>query len=519
MTRKDIVQDIYNGIVRLQQIGTWPEGPIPEIHIEETDSDTQGDYICVTPIDLAVLLHRHPSGVARELKEMLKGEYEQVSISHPGVLHFFVNAKQLADDIQRIIEKGNKFGRTNSGRRQKIIVDVPSVNPAVPLTLADARRLYTADTLVRVLKETGHAVDFIASWDDAGDHIDRLGESVARRWMQQSGINVPYDNTLYHGDYILNMARTLNMKNYKLQNLKKIEWVKERMRSLAVKSMTERGRTLIDTSMQVQIDLWHSDSESTDIPDRLRRVIAILGGGYHGGNYVDRLHAAGVGEEVNIVRVHTQNVYLFMDGTRLSLEHKPGEAVSIEELLDEYDPETIRLLFVQEAADSELDFDINAVSDDSHGNPLVMMQDTLSWLQSYAQRAANLGIPKNTPVALQTDEEQELARELVVYPQLLDEIALSGQVTKLTRYSVGLARSIWRLHFGIPDDGAHVKKEQVSLLRAAQHTLENAMRVLGLNTDRAVNEAKPGNTETVNESAVEAATQESPSSTDAPQTE
>lgn len=482
MTRTDIIQDIQQAILRLQEQGTWPAGPVPEIHVEATDNNTPGDFICVTPIDVAVFFHRHPSGVARELKEKLCGDYEQIHISHPGVLHFFVNAQQLAADVQLILDKGDRYGRTNSGRRQQIVVDCPSVNPAIPLTLTDARRLYTADGLARVLRETGHQVLFSVSWDDIGQHIDMLGESVARRWMQQSGINVPYEDRLYHGDYIKQLAREVDMEEYKSQNMKKIEWIKERMTTLALRRQKYHSEQTARHAMKVRVNKWYSDSEQLQVPERLRRVISVLGGGYHGHGYAERLQKAGVNEEVNIVRVHPRGVHLVMDGKPLELPQRPGEAVSISELTDEYGPDAVRLFFLQQSTEEDVQFDLNAAADESHSNPLVMIQDTVQWLQQYEHRAATARIPKSAEVVLRNQDEQELARELVAYPQLLDEISLSGEIGRLTQYVVGLSRMIWRLHFGMPDDDQHIDKERVTLFRASSITLQNALRVLGIDT-------------------------------------
>ena len=45
--------------------------------------------------------------------------------------------------------------------------------------------------------------------NDRGVQIDRLGESVTRRYMELQGVHMPYPEECYQGDYIIELAKRL----------------------------------------------------------------------------------------------------------------------------------------------------------------------------------------------------------------------------------------------------------------------------------------------------------------------
>jgi arginyl-tRNA synthetase len=149
-----------------------------------------------------------------------------VEIAGPGFINFRFGTAWLTDELSRIVEAGERYGRTEGGRGKSAIVEFVSANPTGPLTVGHGRNAVLGDTVASLFDWTGYAVTREYYFNDAGRQMRVLGESVRARYLAlvdpsrgtreidgPSGpVTVPADfpEDGYLGEYIGEIARGLH---------------------------------------------------------------------------------------------------------------------------------------------------------------------------------------------------------------------------------------------------------------------------------------------------------------------
>ena len=80
-----------------------------------------------------------------------------------------------------MLDTGERFGAGWAQRPERILLEFVSANPTGPLVAASGRHAAYGDALARILKHHGHSVDTEYYFNDAGNQIRLLGESVQAR--------------------------------------------------------------------------------------------------------------------------------------------------------------------------------------------------------------------------------------------------------------------------------------------------------------------------------------------------
>src|SRR5690606_39185310 len=113
-----------------------------------------------------------PRQIADEIIQHLdqsKASIEKVEVAGPGFINFFMKNDFLGDIIPTILEAGEAYGKTNTGKGEKIQVEFVSVNPTGDLHLGHARGAAYGDVLCNVLDAAGFEVQREYYINDAGN--------------------------------------------------------------------------------------------------------------------------------------------------------------------------------------------------------------------------------------------------------------------------------------------------------------------------------------------------------------
>jgi arginyl-tRNA synthetase len=263
--------------------------------------------------------------------------------------------------------------------------------------------------------------------------MDVFAESVACRYSELYGENVPFPEDGYRGSYIYEIAKEIS-ENYGNEFMELgFSDRKEKFKEVAYQMVLEHIKNVL-IRMNVNFDIWFSERslhlsgalemavkelesrgfvyekdgalwfKSTafgDEKDRVLvrssgeptyfladiayhinkkergfdRVINIWGADHHG--YVPRMMAAirALGYEEDFLEIIIgQMVNLLSGGSPVRMSKRTGEMVTLEELLDEVGPDAIRFFFVSKSTDSTLDFDIELAKEQSQENPVYYVQ-------------------------------------------------------------------------------------------------------------------------------------------------
>ncbi|HET6476263.1 MAG TPA: arginine--tRNA ligase [Thermoleophilia bacterium] len=193
-----------------------PVGAAPAVELALSARPEHGDVTTN-----AALVSAKKSGRApRELAEAVgarwlagpgAGVCDRFEVAGPGFLNLFLTDSWYRGALDRLLAEGGDYGRGSlpAGARQRMNVEFVSVNPTGPLHVGHARYASYGDALCRILAFVGHDVTREFYVNDYGTQMTRFGQSLAARYGERLGLDVPVPEEGYQGDYLLDLADEL----------------------------------------------------------------------------------------------------------------------------------------------------------------------------------------------------------------------------------------------------------------------------------------------------------------------
>ena len=210
---------VASGALPALEDPTALETLIATIEVEVPASSDHGDYASNIAMKSSKLLKRAPAQIAAAIAAELAAEAGErihggagalgpivrADVAGPGFLNVRLRAGLLAELLDAIVAAPNAWGHLVSpskGQPTRVNVEFVSANPTGPLTVGNARGAFVGDLLSRVLEAAGQEVTREYYFNDFGEQVRRLGESVI---ALRDGREVAEDG--YKGDYVADLAR------------------------------------------------------------------------------------------------------------------------------------------------------------------------------------------------------------------------------------------------------------------------------------------------------------------------
>ena len=476
--------------------------------IEKPKKEIHGDYATNIALILKNKLKKKPLEIAEKISQKLSSKKEifsKIEVAKPGFINFWISLEYYKKNLNKILELGKNYGRTDLGKGKRVLIEFVSANPTGPLHIGHGRGAAYGDSLARILDFAGYRVIKEYYINDRGTQMEILGKSVYLRAKELSGENIEFPEDYYKGDYIYNIAKEvlkvypdlLKMPQEKAISicrdfafnmiLKEIKEDLERFRVIydswySEKSLYEKGK--IDKVLSILKEkgliyekegaLWFKATAFGDEKDRViirsngeytyfasdiayhyekfneRKFdlcINIWGIDHHG--YVPRIKGVlkGLGidpERLKIILI--QMVNLIEKGKLKSMSTRKGEFVTLKELMDDVGVDAIRFIFLSRSLEAGLDFDVELAKKQSQENPVYYVQYAHARICSVFKKAKEKGIEKieNTKInwaLLSGKEEIELMKLLEEFPSVVEASALYFAPYKITYYLLDLAKN------------------------------------------------------------------------------
>ena len=193
--------------------GTVLTSPVADalIVVERTRDPQHGDYACNIALRLAKAAGRAPRELAGLIVAALPGSalLRGAEVAGAGFINFFLAGDARATVLAQVHARGDRFGESAVGRGQKVLLEYVSANPTGPLHVGHGRQAAWGATLANLLAASGHDVQGEYYINDAGRQVDILTVSVWIRYLQQGGIEVPFPENGYRGEYVNAIAAQL----------------------------------------------------------------------------------------------------------------------------------------------------------------------------------------------------------------------------------------------------------------------------------------------------------------------
>lgn len=193
--------------------GTLPQKELPAFVVEVPGDVKNGDLAANLAMASARVFGMPPRKIAEAITSHLPALdgtlFNRVEVAGPGFINLFLNMNWYASVVLAANVAGEKYGRTDFGKGEKINVEFVSANPTGPMHLGNARGGALGDCLAAALDWAGYDVTREFYVNDAGNQILKFGKSLATRYLQifKGEDAVPFPEDGYQGEDIKVLAR------------------------------------------------------------------------------------------------------------------------------------------------------------------------------------------------------------------------------------------------------------------------------------------------------------------------
>ena len=408
------------------------------IKLEVPKDKLHGDFACNIAMMLSKELHSAPRKIADAVVAHIQTDEDiyKVEVAGAGFINFYLTPNWLYKTMQQIEEQGKDYGKIDLGKGKRVMVEFVSANPTGPMHMGNARGGALGDCLASVLEYAGYDVTREFYVNDAGNQIEKFGNSLNARYIQQlkgeDAIDFPEDG--YHGDDITEHAKAF----ISIYGDKYLECDERERKAALVDYALEKNVTALREDLEkyrIVYDVWfresklHNDGEvmgaiqrladngytyeedgavwlncekmgldknevlirkngiptyfAADIAYHINKLetrkydwaINIWGADHHG--HVARMKKALEAVNINSDRldiVLMQLVRLMQDGEVVRMSKRTGKAITLSDLLEDISVDAARFFFNMRSAGSHLDFDLTLAAEQSNDNPVFYVQ-------------------------------------------------------------------------------------------------------------------------------------------------
>ena len=502
----DFETRIYEA-VREAVKAAWDIEPEEGLYVVETPQNPDfGDYSTNVAMKLSRTLRRNPMDIAapivQELERLLP-EADSVTVARPGFINFKLKQDALSGLIDKVIAAGEDYGRNDSGRGKRVLVEWVSANPTGRLHCGHARNAAWGDCICRLMEASGWDVLREYYVNDAGNQIVMLGKSLEARYFEHFG---RHDTELpengYHAEDVKRIAEDIAekdgdkwleadpgerlayfMQEGKTRELRKIErdlllygvridsWMHET--SFYENDMAPI-RACLDKMAAMGLTyeqdgaLWFRSSQYGDEKDRVLRksdgtlsyltpdianhvhkvergyplLVDLWGADHH--SYVIRMQAAltALGYPKGTLEVDLiQMVRMVEDGKEVKMSKRTGNAITIRELCEDIGVDAARWFFASKDVSTHMDLDLKLARSQDNNNPVYYAQYAHSRMCSILANPKMPAFRREESYARLTDEKElQLLKLIGEFPGVVGECAALRKPNKLTDYILSLVK-------------------------------------------------------------------------------
>lgn len=251
--------------------------------VERTRDASHGDFATNIAMRLAKPARMSPRDIATRIVAALSesSKIDKVEIAGPGFINFYLSPAAFHVELGTALNEGEDYGRQTPREGPKVLLEFVSANPTGPLHVGHGRLAAFGATVGNLLAAAGYPVHREYYVNDAGRQMDILGVSVWLRWLHENGVDVPFPQGGYHGDYIRDIAAEIDTDGIKTTSAAAIlkgapqdgaddhTTEARAQRDAYVEALIERAQQLIGDEMFDHIRQQSLESIRADIEDDL----------------------------------------------------------------------------------------------------------------------------------------------------------------------------------------------------------------------------------------------------------
>jgi arginyl-tRNA synthetase len=540
------LRQLFDSVAAAAAVVRGNDGELPALKLERAKHEGRGDYSTNAAMLLAPSLDSPPRVIAERISEQLESilgdELERAEIAGPGFLNLVLSDAWHRRALAAVLAAGDRFGAGGASPPERVLIEFVSANPTGPLVAASGRHAAYGDALARILQHHGHAVSREYYFNDAGNQIRLLGESVRAR---ARGEDVPEGG--YEGAYVFELADVIEgaadldvdvVAQRAVELL--LEQIKQTLERYGVRydrffsertlhsgspSPLERVLSQLERSGDVYRSegaLWLRTTSFGDDKDRVvvrstgeptylaadtaylqdkrergfERQLMPVGSDHHA--YARELKSAmaALGGDPETVELPIiQFVHLVSGGATFAMSKRRGDFVTLDDLIEEIGVDATRFFMLQRSHDRTLELDVELARSQSAENPVYYVQYAHARIVSMLARLSSERIAG----AVQPDadwgagelhpSERNLVNKLIALPDDIADAALRRAPHRIAGYALELAQEFTAFYRDCRVVGATpaaVESFRVALSVAAQRTIALSLGLLGVSAPKSM---------------------------------
>jgi len=533
MVRREIAKLIERSIKKLQKDGVFPKFDLPEIQTEHAEEKAHGDYSTNVALKIGKIIKKDPMEIAEKIGKELRAEskalLEKVEAVPPGFINFFLSKEYLQKEIKEILKKGENFGQLNIGKNLKTNIEFISANPTGLLHLGNGRGAFFGDCLANVLEKAGYKVirEYYTNDAKANTQIKILGKTALGR------------GTTY-------LTKDLELKIKKLKPKLKRVTNEGEAGYLLVQNVQKDIRNFIEKKLKIKFDNWVSEEDFyrkskikkayqflkkkglvyrkegaewlkiskfnapkdevilrqtgeptyflSDIAyhqDKFTRgfgkIINIWGADHQG--HVPKIKAIS-----KILDYRGELDILISQMVRLKkgkISKRKGEIITLESLVDEISLDAARFFYLMKSLNTQMEFDVELAKERSAKSPVYYVQYAHARICSILRKSKNKKQKtknKNCSLfiahcsLLGHPSELTLIKELIRFPEIIEDTAKDYQVQRIPQYAIDLATSFHQFYRDckVLSEVEGLREARLALILVTKIVLKNTLNLMGI---------------------------------------
>lgn len=475
------------------------------LNVETPRDKKMGDYSTSAAMRLAKTLRRNPLQIAEEITSRLTGklpEASSIEVARPGFINFRLTQSALSSCINHVIDADENYGKNETGKGRRILVEWVSANPTGDLHCGHARGAAWGDSICRLMEASGYDVLREFYVNDAGNQIVNLGKSLTARYFEYFGREFELPEDGYHAEDVKQIAVQIAqedgdkwldadpderlayfMQEGKTRELKKIKKDLDLYRvhfdsfmheTFFYENDRKRINDCLDRMNSLGLlyekdgALWFKSTEFGDDKDRVLRksdgtlsyltpdianhvykvergyseLIDLWGADHH--SYVTRMKAAlkALGYPDGTLEIDLiQMVRMVEDGVEVKMSKRTGNAITIRELCEDVGVDAARWFFVSKDVGTHMDFDLKIARTQDNNNPVYYAQYAYSRMNSILKNPEIPAFHKEESYDRLSDpKEMQILKAVSEFPDVVADAAASRKPNKLTDYIIALVK-------------------------------------------------------------------------------
>ena len=347
----------------------------------------------------------------------------------------------------------------------------------------------------------------IENFEDSFEELKKLSLKESMNLIKDDlkNLGIEHDNfisetELVKKDLVNKAIQFLQSKNFVEEGFldrPKGESVKDwkKVKRLIFKSSTFGDDT--DRALQKNDGSW--TYFANDVAYHLNKInrnynnlINILGADHTG--YIKRITSAVTALSEKKVKLNCkvcQLVKLYKKGKPFKMSKRAGDFISVQDLLNEVDKDSIRFMMLSRSNDVELDFDFEKVKEKTKDNPVFYVQYAYARINSITR---NINKELNESIFADPETfdpniyEIKIIRKIFEWPKIIESAAQKFEPHKIPFYLYELStlfHSYWSRgneddKFKFIENGKIKRKETLVFIYLTSIVIKNGMKILGV---------------------------------------